>query len=62
MNSNKNNLTTDSSSVKGFSQGRRGAVDAGFMVIWCSKENDVPKRSQFFGPGDSDKAAVKHAE
>ena len=60
MNSIINNLKPDLDQVKSFLQGRRGAVDTGFMVIFCAKGKT--KRSKFFGPGDGDKAALYTAD
>lgn len=53
-----NNLKPDRGQVKLFLQGRMASVDHGHMVIWCLKGKDGQKRSKFFGPGDSDKAAL----
>ena len=60
MTSNNYNLKPDSDAVKDFLQGRMGAVDTGFMVIFCVK-GEV-RRSKFFGSGDSDKAALYVAD
>lgn len=53
-----NNLKPDRGQAKLFLQGRMASVDHGHMVIWCLKGKDGQKRSKFFGPGDSDKAAL----
>ena len=49
MKSNIHNLKPVAKKIKSFLQGRMGAVDAGFMVIFCVK-GEV-RRSKFFGPG-----------
>jgi hypothetical protein len=58
MNPIISNLKPDEAQVKTFLQGRIGVIDAGFMVIFCAKGKDGPKRSKFFGPGDVGKAAL----
>ena len=62
MNSINNSLKPDLEAVKGFLGGRMAAVDAGCLVIFCAKGKDGPKRSQFFGPGEGDRAALYVAD
>ncbi len=62
MNLTSNNLTVDEAKVKDFVHGRMEAVENGFLCIWCQKGKDGPKRSKFFGPDESDQAALYCAD